>query len=177
MNDAELEKQLELVQRCLAGDEGACREIFDSNYGLVMSVASRMLKNEDDARDVAQDVFSRVFQCLSRFKGDSRLSTWIRRITVNRCLDLIKAEKLSYEELPQLASSEDLESDAEKRELLGEVEEALQKLKPAQKALVLMAAHKDSDYSRLGKVFGLSSTEIRGRLYRARCQLRRYLKW
>src|SRR5580765_4311507 len=73
-----------LIQRCVAGDEAACAELVAAHQRTVFNLAFHLLGDRDEALDVSQEVFLRVFRTLSRFRGQSALRTWIYRIAVNQ---------------------------------------------------------------------------------------------
>jgi RNA polymerase sigma-70 factor (ECF subfamily) len=73
-----------LVARCTAGDQTACAELVAAHQHMVFSLALNLLGNRDDALDLSQDVFLRVFRTLASFRGQSALRTWIYRIVVNQ---------------------------------------------------------------------------------------------
>lgn len=73
----------ELIERCRKGDDRAFRELVDQFKGLVYSLVSRSVADRARAEDLAQEVFLRVHRGLPYFRGESRLSTWIYRITAN----------------------------------------------------------------------------------------------
>jgi RNA polymerase sigma-70 factor (ECF subfamily) len=73
-----------LVARCTAGDEAACAELVAAHQRLVFGLALNLLGNRDEALDLSQEVFLRVFRTLSTFRGQSSLRTWIYRIVVNQ---------------------------------------------------------------------------------------------
>jgi len=73
----------ELIARCRKGDEAAFRELVDQFKGLVFALISRSVANRNQAEDLSQEVFLRVYRGLPYFRGESRLTTWIYRITIN----------------------------------------------------------------------------------------------
>ena len=73
-----------LIARCTTGDEAACAELVAAHQRMVYGLAFNILGNRDDALDLSQDVFLRVFRTLSSFRGQSTLRTWIYRIVVNQ---------------------------------------------------------------------------------------------
>jgi RNA polymerase sigma-70 factor, ECF subfamily len=73
-----------LIARCTTGDETACAELVAAHQRMVYGLAFNLLGNRDDALDLSQDVFLRVFRTLSSFRGQSALRTWIYRIVVNQ---------------------------------------------------------------------------------------------
>ena len=77
-------REAALIARCVAGDDAACSELVAAHQRTVFSLALHLLGDRDDALDVSQEVFLRVFRTLSRFRGQSALRTWIYRIVVNQ---------------------------------------------------------------------------------------------
>ena len=78
------EREATLVQRCAARDEVACAELVGEHQRMVVQLAVNLLDDRDEALDVSQEVFLRVFRTLSRFHGRSSLRTWIYRIVINQ---------------------------------------------------------------------------------------------
>jgi RNA polymerase sigma-70 factor (ECF subfamily) len=76
--------ELALIQRCNVGDETACAELVGQHERMVFNLALHLLGDRDEALDLSQEVFLRVFRTLSSFRGQSALRTWIYRIVVNQ---------------------------------------------------------------------------------------------
>ena len=85
--------ELELIQQLRAGDEGAFKTLVANYQDLVYNTALGIVQNNEDAEDVAQEVFVQVYRSIDQFKGDARLSTWIYRITTTKALDHIRSRK------------------------------------------------------------------------------------
>jgi RNA polymerase sigma-70 factor, ECF subfamily len=77
-------REAALVERCTAGDEEACAELVATHQRMVYSLGLHLLGDRDEALDLSQEVFLRVFRTLSSFRGQSALRTWIYRIVVNQ---------------------------------------------------------------------------------------------
>ncbi len=82
-----------IVERLKAGDEAAFRELVDTQQQRVLNVALGLVQNHELAEDITQEVFIEIFRSVAKFGGQSTLSTWIYRITVNKCLDAIRYQK------------------------------------------------------------------------------------
>jgi RNA polymerase sigma factor (sigma-70 family) len=82
-----------LVEQLKQGDEGAFRTIVDTWQNMVYNTALGIVQNAEDAEDIAQEVFVQVHQSISSFKGESRFSTWLYRITVTKSLDHERKKK------------------------------------------------------------------------------------
>ncbi len=83
----------ELVRRYLAGDERAFSLLVERHQTRVFNVALRVLGDPDDARDAAQDAFLSMLRKLSQFRGDSAFTTWLHRVTVNSCYDILRKRR------------------------------------------------------------------------------------
>ena len=83
----------ELIKKLKLGDEKAFRILFDLYRSNVYNTAAGFLTNVNDAEDVTQEVFIQVFKSIKHFKENSKLSTWIYRITVTKSLDLLRKKK------------------------------------------------------------------------------------
>ena len=75
------------------GDESAFKKLVDEWQGMVYNTALGIVQNADDADDITQEVFMQVYQSVSSFKGDSKFSTWLYRITLGKALDHEKKKK------------------------------------------------------------------------------------
>jgi len=80
----------ELVRKAIGGDERAFARIVGDHHGMVFSVVRAILGNRDDVEDTVQDIFIKVYRNLARFRGESKLSTWIYRIAHNESINAVK---------------------------------------------------------------------------------------
>ncbi len=83
----------ELVEKILKDEPAAFRSLVEAYQDRVFRTAFGLLNNREDAEDIAQEVFVEVYRSLSRFRGESRISTWLYRITVNKSINLLKRSK------------------------------------------------------------------------------------
>ncbi len=82
-----------IIQKTLKGDVNAYAILVERYKQLVFTLSMRMLKQREEAEEIAQDVFLKAFQKLQSFKGDSKFSTWLYRITYNACLDALSRKR------------------------------------------------------------------------------------
>src|SRR5207244_7726590 len=92
----------QLIARLRAGEESAFEQLVRSTSGRLLAAARRLLRNEEDARDAVQTAFIRAFQSLSRFREESRISTWLHRILVNEALMRLRSKKDKEESIDDL---------------------------------------------------------------------------
>ncbi|MEO8820981.1 MAG: sigma-70 family RNA polymerase sigma factor [Ginsengibacter sp.] len=81
------------INSVIDGDTNAFATLVDRYKNMVFSLSLKMLQNREEAEEAAQDTFIKVYKSLNRFKGDSKFSTWIYKITYNNCLDSLKLQK------------------------------------------------------------------------------------
>jgi RNA polymerase sigma-70 factor (ECF subfamily) len=168
----------ELLERCREGDEGAFRELVDRYKGLVFALVARSIQDRGRAEEVAQDVFVRVYRGLPSFRGDSQLSTWIYRITLN----LLASER-------RPAPTEPLEGTGEVPREFGTTDRAFDEVTlrdRMEKALgrlptnyqMLINGHylKGMRYEDLADALGLPIGTVKTHLHRAKRQLRHLLE-
>ena len=99
MSNPGLNKRMEgteaaVVAQVLAGDRDAFRALVDVHSRSIFNLAYRMTGNQDDADEVVQETFLRAYKSLHRFEARSKFSTWIYRIAVNRCLDMLEKKNI-----------------------------------------------------------------------------------
>ena len=92
-NNREGLREVQFIGRLKSGDRDAYRELLDLYSGKVYNTALGLLQNSEDAEDIAQEVFAEVFRSVSGFREQSKLSTWIYRITVTKSLELIRSRQ------------------------------------------------------------------------------------
>lgn len=169
-----------LVERASAGDPAAFDEIVDRYERRVFAVALRIVRNNEDARDVTQDVFVTALRAIKGFRGDAQLSTWFHRVAVNASLDVVRKrqrrEHASMDELHDQPSGQPgPEAEAIAAVRAREVHRALGKLDPDHRALIVLHDLQDLDYAACAEALGIPLGTVKSRLHRARLALAREL--
>lgn len=176
-----MEPQLDdatLVRRAQLGYLDAFELLVRRHRDQVYRVALRMLGSREDAEDAAQEAFVDAFQHLDRFRGDSAVSTWLYRITINRCLQHRRSRRPTVP-LPdehQLAGGprpDELAETAGRREALLE---AIARLPMDQRAALVLHQFERLSYEDAADVLEVSVSTVRGRIARARQQLLHQLR-
>ncbi len=178
MNDAEL------VQQVLNGNNNAFRFLVSKHERLVLHVVGRIIQRQEDVEDVCQEVFIKVFRKLKRFRGESRLSTWIAAIAYNTSISHLRKEarKLenSYDDQPALILKEEdktlsqklVEREEVKKYLLQVIE-----LLPVHYRTVLTLFHlEEFSYKEIEQITGMPEGTIKSYLSRARNMLKEKLE-
>ena len=181
-----MEQDALIIERIRAGDENAFEEIVISYQKRIYSLCYRMTGNEQDAYDLAQEVFLRVYRNLQGFKGDSSFSTWIYRITSNICVDHLRRSKRAKvisltpadDEAAEVALPDDTyspEKSYSKREIAEVITKALESLSNDHRQMIILRDINQLTYDEIGEILELEPGTVKSRIFRAREQLRRIL--
>lgn len=129
------DQEKSIIDQIMGGNAQAFAVLADRYKDLVFTLAIRMLKNREEAEEVSQDTFVKVYKALPKFKGDSKLSTWIYRVAYNTCLDRIKKNKRRYNEVAidsftehQIRTLDNALDALEKKEQQQTIQDSLQQL-------------------------------------------------
>lgn len=165
------------------GDSQEFSKLVETYKNLVFTVAIRMLKNTEEAEEVAQDTFIKVFKSIKNFKGDSKFSTWIYRITYNTCLDKLKKTKKAQmiSSLDTITNMEvvDLNTvldDIEREERSKLLKKCMEMLSPSDCALLSFFYFEEKNLNELSKILNLTENTVKVRLFRARGRLASIVK-
>jgi RNA polymerase sigma-70 factor (ECF subfamily) len=177
-----------LIARCAAGDETACAELVTIHQRMVYALGFTLLGNHDDALDLSQEVFLRVFRTLGRFRGQSALRTWIYRIVVNQARNRQRwwrrrhrAEQISLDEYVEKFG--DLESRHEvlpdrllaSKETAAKIWQALDRLPFDQRTALILREVEGLRYEEIAYSLDVALGTVKSRLTRARQALREEL--
>jgi len=178
-----------LIERCKRGDLAAFNDLVRKYEKQVYNFAYRLTGNYDDANDVAQDAFLRVFNAIGTFRGDASFSTWLFRITTNVFLDERKRAKAhphasldEYLELEESSVARQIEDPSPTPEAILEESERAQLLQNAigglpeyQRAMVTLYHGQQKSYEEIAEIMDLPIGTVKSRLNRARLALKEKL--
>jgi RNA polymerase sigma-70 factor (ECF subfamily) len=174
-----------LVARCTAGDETACAELVSAHQRMVYALALNLLGDRDEALDLSQEVFLRVFRTLSGFRGQSALRTWIYRIAVNQAKNRIRwwhrrhrGDQVSLDQ--HLVTFGDLESKQDilpdrllaSKETAARIWQALARLPFDQRTALILREVDGLRYEEIAYTLDVAVGTVKSRLTRARQALR-----
>ena len=162
----------DLVSRAQAGRLDAFEELVRRHRLGAYRVALRMLGDESDAEDATQDAFVQAWRNLDRFRADAAFSTWMYRIVTNRCLNMLRARRLT-EPLPEDREAPASRPDriAEGRWQVQDLARAIGRLTPEQRAPLVLRELQGCSYEEIGEALDLSISAVKSRLHRARLEL------
>ncbi|PRZ28121.1 RNA polymerase sigma factor [Flavobacterium granuli] len=171
------------ISKVVAGDTKAFAVLVDRYKDLVFTLALRMLKNREEAEEVAQDTFIKVFKSLNKFKGDSKFSTWIYRIIYNSCLDVLKKYKQEYPAVGlnefterQIATLDNAFDALVEKEQRQAIDDCLDRLPKEDSFLLILYYFEEQSLEDISKIVGLTANNVKVKLFRGRKKLASLLK-
>ena len=175
------------MQRCAVNDEAACAELVAEHQRMVVQLALNLLGDHDEALDLSQEVFLRVFRTIHRFRGQSSLRTWIYRIAVNQARNRHRfwcrrhrGDQVSLDQ--HIAAHGDFESSATpdrvlaQKELATRLKAALDHLPFDQRTAIVLREIDGLSYEEIAFSLGVRVGTVKSRLTRARQTLRAELR-
>lgn len=180
----------ELIKKSKDGHVESFEKLIEAHQLKVYNISLKMLKNEQDAFDAAQEALLKAFKYISRFKEEASFSTWLYRITVNVCLDILKKRKNSYNviSLEQQISLKDndvsMQFEDKKHNVLDDVIkaerkkvlfEAIDKLSPEHKNMIILRDIEGFSYEEISKITDTNIGTVKSKINRARASLKEIL--
>lgn len=177
-----------IIEKVLGGDANAFEELVLKYEKTVYNLALRMVGDRDDAFDMTQEAFIKAYGSLSSFRGDSKFSVWIYRITTNVCLDFLRSK--SRKQQVSLTVSDDDDEDAQldipdpssdpeqqlmQKMSMQSVEEGLKTLPDKQRQILVMRELGGMSYAEIGAALSLEEGTVKSRIFRARKRLCTFL--
>ncbi len=183
-------READLVQRCAAGDEEASAQLVTEHQRMVMQLAVNLLGDRDEALDLSQEVFLRVFRTIRHFRGQSQLRTWIYRIVVNQARNRQRWWRRRYRS-SQVSLDQHLEQHGDhlagrdqtapdrmfaQKQLASRLQDALDHLPFDQRTAIVLREVDGLSYDEIAFSLGVTLGTVKSRLTRARQALRTVLQ-
>lgn len=172
-----------IINQIIEGDTKAFAILVDRYKDLVFTLSIRMLKNREEAEEVSQDTFIKVFKSLGKFKGDSKFSTWIYKVAYNTCLDRIKKNKRQLKEVTineftenQIKTMDNALDTLEKYEQEKAIQECLQQLPSEDSFLLTLYYFEELSLEEISKIVNIQANTLKVKLFRSRKKLASILK-
>ncbi len=156
-----------LVARFQAGDDAAFDSLVGRHEEFVHNVCVGILNSADDADDALQETFLAAYRALKKFRGDSKVSTWLYRIAVRECLDISRRRKrtTSFEEIVIEPSVDDGSDDRASQTI---VRQSLAKLPPHYRSALVLRYYGGLSYEEIALAMGSTAGRVKMMLHRAR---------
>jgi RNA polymerase sigma-70 factor (ECF subfamily) len=182
-----LDPEASLVERCLSGEQGAWEELVKTHTKRVYALCYRFTSRENEAQDLTQEVFLRVFKTLGSFRaGEGSFVVWLTRVTRNLLVDHYRRTKnervtdaiedklaVLEERTAQYSRTDGLVAGREAGELL---QAALQRLSPELREAVILRDLQELEYREIARILNVPEGTVKSRLNRGRAELARVLR-
>ena len=179
-----VEDEQKIIKNVLDGDKDAFEDLLLANQKNMFNLALKMTGNEEDALDISQEAFFKAYRRLGSFRGDSRFSVWLYRLTYNLCIDFLRtrprtgAVSLSYQDDDdelvefEIVDVRNLPEDSIlQNELRETISESIDELNPRYREIILMREITGMSYNDMAETLELSEGTVKSRLARARMSL------
>lgn len=171
------------INQLLNGDTKAMTVLVDRYKDLIYTLALRMLKNREEAEEVSQDTFIKMYKSLSKFKGDSKFSTWLYKVAYNNCLDRIKKNKKQWNDVAidefseyQIKTLDNALDNLMAEERQQTIQNCLQLLPSDESFLLTLYYYEDLSLEDISKIVGITANNVKVKLFRSRKKLTTILK-
>ena len=172
------------VNRTLAGDQKAFALLVDRHKNMVFSIALKVLRNREEAEEIAQDCFVKAYQSLKTYKGDAKFSTWLYRIVYNASISHTRKRKQEFVEMiehisdnmteDEIVANLDTVSSDQQAELL---KKAIDRLPADESAIITLFYNKEMSVDDISGITGLSEANVKVKLHRIRKKLYEMLQY
>ncbi len=181
--------ETEFIDRIKSGDEDAYRKLVDEYQKFVLNTCFRFVQIKEIAEDITQEVFIEVFKSVEKFRGDSKLSTWIYRITVTRSLDYLKMmkRKKRFAKLKSLFVEEGEVTEGipgndgnpgqqfEDSDRMKILNWALESLAENQRVAFTLSKYEEMGYKEIAEILGTTVSAVESLIHRAKTNLKKKL--
>jgi RNA polymerase sigma-70 factor (ECF subfamily) len=175
----------ELIARARSGDEAACRVLLTRYERAVFTICLRMLRSREEAEDLAQEAFMKVFAMLDRYDPSYAFAAWLFKITSNLCIDTIRKRRLDTVPMDDPLRSEkgeyarQYEAPGDNPETLvikdersKRLSDAIESLPPHYRIMILLRHQEDLSYEEIAQVLEVPLGTVKARIHRAREMLK-----
>ncbi len=163
------------IAKVLEGDVASFSYLVDRYQDMVYGLALKMLRNEEDAEEMAQDSFVKAYRSLTSYRQQSKFSTWLYRITYNGCISLMRKRKLEVRSMDEQQLSD--RDEARLNEQLMEMDkalvakllqEAMEKLPVLEQVLITLYYYEEQKVEEISHITGLTESNVKVKIHRAR---------
>jgi RNA polymerase sigma-70 factor (ECF subfamily) len=174
-----------LIEQCLAGDQLAWEQVVRQNWRKVFNVAYKFVGKHDEAEDLTQDIFLKIFKALNTFDRRANFQTWIISISRNLCIDHYRSVRKERQTIARDVDSNDLQpatsergpyAQAEHQDLKAQLRQALDTLPITLRTAVVLRDLQELSYQEIADRLGLPEGTVKSRINRGRIELAHQLK-
>ncbi len=187
VNDATYQEDRRLVDAVLANTPGAFERLVREYQGLCWHIIQRMVRQPEDTRELCQEAFLRVHQCLHQYRGESALKSWIGQVAYSVAKRHLEKRRIAIAEpvgddvdglslLDQVSDGFDLETACADAEVAAGLHEEIEALPPLQRTLLTLYHLDEVPIVEIARITGLAEGTIKSHLFRTRARLRERLQ-
>ncbi|CAL2083200.1 RNA polymerase sigma-70 factor, ECF subfamily [Tenacibaculum sp. 190524A05c] len=166
------------IEKTLKGDTNAFAFLVNNYKVMVFSLAMKMLKSREEAEEISQDTFIKAYKNLSKFKGDSKFSTWLYKIAYRSCLDSLKKNREKYHAdtideitINKINSTDNILEEISRKERAVIIKECLDRLPEEERTILWMFYYDELSLKEILEITDLSESNLKVKLHRARKRL------
>jgi len=179
---------LKVIRRCKRGEEAAFAQILERYRTPIYNLCYRMTRNPEDARDLGQEIFIKVFSLLERYDEEYAFSSWLFRIATNHCIDHLRRNRLRLLSLERDGGYDEEEAEIQipdpgpppdvklqRREAVERLEEVIAELPPHYRVITLLRHDQELSYEEIAEALDLPLGTVKARIHRARNMIQQIL--
>ena len=175
----------DIIQRCLSGDQAAWESIVRLHWRKVFNIAYKFVGKHDEAEDLTQDVFLKIFKSLNTFDRRANFQTWLISVSHNLCIDHYRSVRKERETMNRDVNPDDLTpvsptaspyAQIEQRDRVTLLRQALDKLAPTLRSAVMMRDIQEMTYQEIADALALPEGTVKSRINRGRTELARQIQ-
>jgi RNA polymerase sigma-70 factor (ECF subfamily) len=171
------------IHRTINGDTGAFSFLVEKYQQMVYTLATKILGNNEDAEDAAQEVFVKCYRALKRYNGSAAFSTWLYKITYNHSIDVLKSKHKKWQITewkndmePGIISHQSLDEKIDLKEIQILLKEAIHRLAPDEQLIVTLYYYEGLALKEIAEIIDIRENNVKIKLHRIRTKLQQLLK-
>ena len=173
-------EEYSIIEQCRKGNSEVYAVLVERYQEMIYNVVYRMLGDAESARDIAQESFIAAYGALKEFRNDSKFSTWLCSIAMNKCRDQLRAQKdtVPLDDVMEMAVATDPNPEAAlcNKQLSLELQAALCALPEDYRQVIILKHIEGLDYREMEAILGVSANALKVKTYRAREWLKKYFE-
>lgn len=169
----------DIIDRCLLGDRHAQYMLYKLYAKAMFNVSLRIVNNAEDAEDILQEAFVSAFRSLSSYKGDSAFGAWLKRIVINKSLNLLKKKTVdvtSMDDLPEVVEEFDHIDFNDKLLSVDRIKKAMNQLPDGYRTVFSLYLFEGYDHNEIGHILGISESTSKSQFNRSKKKLKEILE-
>jgi RNA polymerase sigma factor (sigma-70 family) len=167
----------DIIDRCKDGENKAQFQLYKLYYKSMYNTSLRIVRNDTEAEDVIQEAFLKAFQKIDTYRGEVSFGAWLKRIVVNRSLDVLKKRKVVFEEVNERKhDTEDVSANPAESIDPETIRKAIDNLPDGYRVVLSLYLIEGYDHEEISQILGISNSASRTQYMRAKNKLRDHLK-